>query len=321
MAAPDQERRTLYPPIEPYRSGYLDVGDGHSLYWELSGNPDGKPAVFLHGGPGAGCSPDHRRLFDPGRYNVLLFDQRGCGRSRPHASLEANTTWHLVADIERLREMAGLERWLAFGGSWGSTLALAYAEAHPDRVTGLILRGVFLFRQHEVDWLYREGGASEVFPDKWEAFLAPIPEAERGDLVEAYARRLDDPDPAVRLAAAKAWSQWEAEVITLLPNPELVAQSAEDDHAIAIARIENHYMRHHGWLDEDQLLRDSARIRQIPGIIVQGRYDICTPPAAAWGLHRAWPESDLRIVPDAGHSFAEPGVLDGLVRAADEMAR
>ena len=316
----DAPRRSLYPAIEPYRSGMLEVGDGHSLYWEQSGNPEGKPAVFLHGGPGAGCSPDHRRLFDPERYSVLLFDQRGCGRSTPHASLEANTTWHLVADIERLREAAGIERWLVFGGSWGSTLALAYAQAHPDRVTGLTLRGVFTFLPYEVDWLYKDGGASQVFPDKWEAFLAAIPEKERGDLVEAYARRLDDPDAAVRLAAAQAWSRWEAEVVTLLPNPELVAQSVEDRHAVAIARIENHYMRHLGWLEDRQLLRDVERIRSIPGIIVQGRYDICTPPRAAWDLHRAWPEADLRIVPDAGHSFAEPGILDGLVRATDELA-
>jgi proline iminopeptidase len=317
---PDQERRTLYPPIEPYCSGMLEVGDRHSLYWELCGNPDGKPAVFLHGGPGAGCSPEHRRLFDPARYKILLFDQRGCGRSTPHASLEANTTWHLVDDIERLREMAEIERWLVFGGSWGSTLALAYSQKHPERTTGLILRGVFTFRPHEVDWLYRPGGASQIFPDKWEAFVAPIPEAEHGDLVEAYSRRLGDADAAVRVEAAKAWSQWEAEVVTLLPNPQLVAQSTEDNHAVAIARIENHYMRSRGWLEDGQLLREAAKIRDIPGIIVQGRYDICTPPAAAWDLHRAWPEADLRIVPDAGHSFAEPGILDGLVRAADEMA-
>jgi proline iminopeptidase len=319
-AVTDQNRRTLYPPIEPYRSGRLDVGGGHSLYWELCGNPGGKPAVFLHGGPGAGCSSDHRRLFDPERYNVLLFDQRGCGRSTPHASLDANTTWHLVDDIERLRALAGVERWLVFGGSWGSTLALAYAQAHPERASGLILRGIFTFLPYEVDWLYRPGGASQVFPDKWEAFVAPIPDEERGDLVAAYARRLDDPDAAVRLRAAKAWSCWEAEVVTLLPNPSLVEESTEDDHAVAIARIENHYMRHGGWLKEGQLLRDAGRLRGIPGVIVQGRYDICTPTRAAWDLHRAWPEADLRIVPDAGHSFAEPGILDGLVRATDEMA-
>jgi proline iminopeptidase len=316
----DQPRRTLYPEIEPYRSGRLDVGSGHSLYWEQSGNPNGKPAVFLHGGPGAGCSPRHRQLFDPARYNVLLFDQRGCGRSTPHASLEANTTWDLVADIERLRVMAGIERWLVFGGSWGSTLALAYAQAHPERATGLILRGIFTFRRFELDWLYREGGASSIFPDKWEAFVAPIPEEERDDLVAAYHRRLHAEDPAVQLAAARAWSVWEAETVTLLPNARLVAESAADRYAVAIARIENHYMVHRGWLEEGQLLRDVGRLDGIPGIIVQGRYDCCTPPRAAWDLHRAWPQADLGIVPDAGHSFSEPGILDGLVRAADEMA-
>jgi proline iminopeptidase len=312
--------RTLYPPIEPYRSGHLDVGDGHSLYWEQSGNPEGKPALFLHGGPGAGCSPDHRRLFHPDRYNALLFDQRGCGRSTPFASLEANTTWDLVEDIERLRAVAGVESWLVFGGSWGSTLALAYAEAHPQRVTGLILRGIFTMRQSEIDWLYKEGGASMIYHDKWEDFVGPIPEGERTDLVAAYGRRLDDPDPGVRTEAAKAWSKWEAETITLLPNPELVAASIADRYAVAISRIENHYMAHRGWMEEGQLLRDIGRIRHIPGIIVQGRYDACTPPAAAWDLHKAWPEADLRIVPDGGHAFSEPGILDGLVRAADEMA-
>jgi proline iminopeptidase len=317
---PMTDRRTLYPPIEPYRSGMLDVGDGHRLYWELCGNPRGKPAVFLHGGPGAGCSPDHRRLFDPKRYNVLLFDQRGCGRSTPHASLEANTTWDLVADIERLREAAGIESWLAFGGSWGSTLALAYAQAHPERATGLILRGVFLFRQSEVDWLYRPGGASLIYPDKWENFLAPVAEAERGDLVEAYRRRLHSQDEAVRREAARAWSRWEAETITVLPNPRVIDEAVGDRHAVAIARIENHYMVHRGWLEEGQLLRDIERIRPLPCIIVQGRHDCCTPPQAAWDLHRAWPETDLRIVPDGGHAFSEPGILDGLVRAADEMA-
>ncbi|HEY0411943.1 MAG TPA: prolyl aminopeptidase [Allosphingosinicella sp.] len=317
---PDDDRRSLYPPIEPYRSGMLEVGDGHSLYWEQCGNPRGKPVIFLHGGPGAGCSPDHRRLFDPERYDLLLFDQRGCGRSTPHASLEANTTWHLVADIERLRETAGIESWLVFGGSWGSTLALAYAQAYPRRATGLILRGVFLFGQSEVDWLYRPGGASLVYPDKWEDFAGPIPAGEGEDLVEAYRRRLHDPDPAVQLEAAKAWSKWEAETVTLLPNPALVAASVGDLYAVAIARIENHYMAHLGWLEEGQLLRDIPRIRHLPCIIVQGRHDCCTPPKAAWDLHKAWPEADLRIVPDGGHAFSEPGIMDGLVRAADEMA-
>ncbi|HVQ09565.1 MAG TPA: prolyl aminopeptidase [Allosphingosinicella sp.] len=312
-------RRTLYPPIEPYRAGRLDVGDGHSLYWEQCGNPDGKPAVMLHGGPGAGCSPDHRRQFDPERYNVTLFDQRGCGRSTPHASLEANTTWHLVEDIERLRAHLGIGRWLVFGGSWGSTLALAYAQTHPDRATELVLRGIFTFRQTELDWLYQYG-ASEIFPDKWEEFVAPIPEAERGDLVAAYHRRLTRDDPAERLAAAKAWSKWEAETVTLLPDPHVIEEHTGDDFAIAIARIENHYMVNKGWLDEGQLIANAGHLKDIPGIIVQGRYDCCTPPAAAWDLKRAWPQAELVIVPDGGHLFTEPGVLDGLIRAADRFA-
>ena len=311
--------RTLYPAIEPYRFGHLDVGHGHRLYWEQSGNPLGKPAVFLHGGPGAGCSPDHRRLFDPERYNVLLFDQRGCGRSKPHASLEANTTWHLVEDIERLRVLAGVESWLVFGGSWGSTLALAYAEAHPDRASELILRGIFTMRQSELDWFYQHG-ASALFPDKWEGFLAPIPEAERGDLVAAYHRRLTSEDHDVRLDAAKAWSAWEGATITLLPDKSTLAVHTGDRFAIAIARIENHYMVNHGWLEEGQLIRDAAKIRHIPGVIVQGRYDACTPPATAWDLHRAWPEAEFHMIPDAGHAYNQPGILDRLIRATDQFA-
>jgi proline iminopeptidase len=313
------ERRTLYPPIEPYETGRLDVGDGHSLYWERCGTKGAKPVVMLHGGPGAGCSPDHRRQFDPARYDIFLFDQRGCGRSTPHASLEANTTWHLVADIERLRELAGHERWMAFGGSWGSTLALAYAQAHPGRVTELVLRGIFTFRQSEVDWLYKFG-ASEIFPDKWEEFLAPIPEAERGDLVAAYQRRLTDPDPAVQLPAAKAWSKWEAETVTLLPHPEVIEEHTGDDFAIAIARIENHYMVNLGWIEEGSMLAKAGMLADIPGVIVQGRYDCCTPPVTAWDLKQAWPEVELNIVPDAGHLFNEPGILDGLIRATDRFA-
>lgn len=311
-------RRTLYPPIEPYETGRLDVGDGHSLYWERCGTKGAKPVVMLHGGPGAGCSPDHRRQFDPARYDILLFDQRGCGRSTPHASLEANTTWHLVADIERLRELAGHERWMAFGGSWGSTLALAYAQAHPDRVTELVLRGIFTFRQSEVDWLYKFG-ASEIFPDKWPEFLAPIPEAERGDLVAAYQRRLIDPDRSVQLPAAKAWSKWEAETVTLLPNPEVIEEHTSDDFAIAIARIENHYMINLGWIEEGSMLAKAGGLKHIPGVIVQGRYDCCTPPVTAWDLKQAWPEVELNIVPDAGHLFNEPGILDGLIRATDRF--
>ena len=313
------ERRTLYPEIEPYRSGMLDVGDGHSLYWEMCGNPDGKPAVFLHGGPGSGMSPKHRRQFDPARYNVLLFDQRGAGKSTPHAGLEANTTWHLVEDLEKLREMAGFDKWLVFGGSWGSTLSLAYAQTYPGRVTELVLRGIFLFGQSELDWLYKYG-ASELFPEGFADFVGLIPEEERGNLVEAYRKRLTDNDPAVRLAAAKAWSTWEGLTVTLLPDPKMMAEFTADDHAIAIARIENHYMANKGWLEEGQLLSGAEKLRGIPGIIIQGRHDNCTPPRAAWQLKQAWPEVDLQIVPDGGHLYREPGILDGLIRATDRFA-
>ena len=314
------ERRTLYPPIEPFASGMLDVGDGHSLYWEKCGTPGAKPAVFLHGGPGGGCSPDQRRQFDPARYEVLLFDQRGCGRSTPFASLDANTTWHLVEDIERLRAMAGHDKWQVFGGSWGSTLALAYAETHPERVSELILRGIFLGTEREFDWLYRYG-ASELYPEAWEAFVGHIPEGERGDLVEAYFRRLTDPDAAVQLAAAKAWSGWEAVTVTLLPDAGVEAEFTGDAKAVAVARIENHYFRNACWLDEGQLLRDAGRLAGIPGVIVQGRHDCCTPPWAAWALKKAWPEVALEIVPDGGHLFSEPGITDGLVRASDRFAQ
>jgi len=298
----------------------LDVGDGHCIYWELCGNPDGKPAVFLHGGPGGGASPGHRRLFDPARYNLLVFDQRGCGRSTPHASLDANTTWHLVDDIERLRAMISAERWLVFGGSWGSTLALAYAETHPDRTAALILRGIFTLRRSELLWYYQEG-ASWLFPDKWERFLAPIPVAERGDLMAAYHRRLTGAAHDERMMAARAWSLWEGETITLLPNLEFTAQHGEDGFALAFARIENHYFVNAGFLDEGQLIRDASRLRDIPGTIVQGRYDVATPMKSAWDLHRAWPEAEFRLVADAGHAFNEPGILSELIRATDRYAR
>lgn len=311
--------RSLYPHIEPYAAGHLDVGDGHKVYWELCGNREGTPAVFLHGGPGGGCSPAHRRLFDPARYNILLFDQRGCGRSTPHAELEANTTWHLVRDIERLREMAGFDSWVVFGGSWGSTLALAYAETHPDRTSALILRGIFTIRRSEIDWYYQDG-ASRIFPDKWEKFLAPIPEAERGALVEAYHKRLTHPDRAVRLEAARAWSQWEGGTITLLPNPALSEAFGEDDFAIAFARIENHYFVHEGWLEPEQLIRDAHKLEGIPGVIIQGRYDVATPVRTAWDLHRAWPEADFHLIDAAGHAFDEPGILDKLLEATDRFA-
>jgi len=319
MTTATADRRTLYPDFEPYKSGMLEVGDGHSLYWELSGNPAGKPVVFLHGGPGGGSSAEHRRQFDPARYNILVFDQRGAGRSTPHAGLEANTTWHLVDDIERLREMVGVEKWMVFGGSWGSTLALAYAETHPERVSELVLRGIFLFAQYELDWLYQEGGASSIYPDKWDEFVAPIPEAERGDLIEAYRKRLTGSDRPEQLIAAKAWSKWEGETVTLLPNAEVIEEFTEDDKAIAVARIENHYMAAKGWFEPGQLLRDAHKLKDIPGVIVQGRHDSCTPPRAAWALKQAWPEVELNIVPDGGHLYNEPGILDGLVRATDRF--
>jgi proline iminopeptidase len=311
--------RTLYPPIEPFASGMMEVGDGHRIRWERSGRRGGIPAVFLHGGPGGGIMPSHRRLFDPRLYDVLLFDQRGCGGSTPHADLNANTTWHLVADIERLRVMAGHDRWLVFGGSWGSTLALAYAETHADRTAALILRGVFLLRQAELDWYY-QGGAGWLFPDRWENFLAPIPEAERGDLMAAYRRRLTGDDPAERLRAARAWSRWEGDTITLLPQPETSAGFEEEAFALAFARIENHFFTHKGWLEEGQLLRDAHRLRAIPGTIVQGRYDAATPARSAWDLHRAWPEADFHLISDAGHAYNEPGILDRLIRATDDHA-
>jgi proline iminopeptidase len=312
--------RTFYPEIEPYDHGMLDVGDGHHVYWELCGNPAGKPVVFLHGGPGGGCTPTQRRLFDPEKYRILLFDQRGCGRSRPYASLEANTTWHLVADIERLREMIGVDKWMVFGGSWGSTLALAYAQEHPERVTELVLRGIFTLRRSELLWYYQEG-ASWIFPDKWEGFLAPIPEDERGDLMAAYRKRLIDPDPAVRAKAARAWSLWEGETITLLHNQEYSDQFGDEHYAIAFARIENHYFVNEGWFEEGQLIRNAHRLKDIPGVIIQGRYDIATPPKTAWELHRAWPEAKFIMVPDAGHAVSEPGITHHLIEATDAFAR
>ena len=311
-------RRDLYPPIEPFRTGMLDVGDGHQVYWELCGHPEGVPAVFLHGGPGAGCAPAHRQLFDPTRACVLLFDQRGCGRSRPHASLDANTTWHLVADIERLRLMLGVKRWLVLGGSWGSALALAYAQTHPERVSALITRGIFTLRHAELLWYYQEG-ASWLFPDKWERYLAVIPPAERHDMMAAYRRRLTGADPAALLAAAKAWSLWEGETLTLLPNAAMSMQHGEDRYALAFARIENHYFVHAGWLEEGQLLRDAARLADIPGVIVQGRYDVATPAATAWALHRAWPRAEFILVEDAGHAASEPGIQHALLDATDRL--
>ena len=313
-------RRTLYPPIEARRHGYLAVGDGHELYWEECGNPAGHPVVFLHGGPGAGCDTRARRFFDPARYRIVLFDQRGCGRSHPHASLEHNTTWHLVADLEKLRASLGIERWQVFGGSWGSTLALAYAEAHPERLTALVLRGIFLLRRTELEWFYQQG-ASTLFPDRWERYVAVIPPPERGDLMRAFYRRLTGTDRTAALAAARAWAVWEGATSFLLTDEDNVRRWGEDEFALAVARIECHYFVHGGFLNsEDQLLADIGRIRHLPAVIVQGRYDVVCPMQTAWDLHRAWPEADFRVVPDAGHSAFEPGTTDELIRATDRLA-
>lgn len=313
------ELRSFYPEIEPFETGMLDVGDGHTIYWERCGTRGAKPAVFLHGGPGGTISPKHRRLFDPKLYDVILFDQRGCGRSTPNASLEANTTWHLVADIERLRQMAGFDRWLVFGGSWGSTLALAYAETHPDRVSELVVRGIYTLTRAELDWYY-QFGVSEMFPDKWERFLAPIPEAERGDMMGAYRRRLVGDDQAAKVEAALAWSVWEGQTITLLPEPSTSDHFAEPDYALAFARIENHYFVNAGWLEEGQLLRDAHKLKGIPGVIVHGRYDMPCPAKYAWLLHKEWPDADFHLIEGAGHAFSEPGILDRLIRSTDMFA-
>ena len=312
-------RRTYYPPLEPYRTGRLAVGHGHELYFEESGNPHGKPVVFLHGGPGGGTEPRQRRFFDPRAYRIVLFDQRGCGQSTPFASLEHNTTWDLVADLELLRQQLRIDRWQVFGGSWGSTLALAYAQTHPDRVTELVLRGIFLLRKWEIDWFYQDG-ASHLFPDAFEAYLKPIPQAERGDLVAAYHRRLTSLDHQVRSEAARAWSTWEARLSYLLPNLGYVDKMGEDAFADAFARIECHYFMHGGWVTGDRaLLANLGPLRRIPGVIVQGRYDVVCPLDSAWALKKGWPEVDLRIVEDAGHAAHEPGILHELIEATDRF--
>lgn len=292
----------LYPPIEPYAEERIAVSPIHTLHVEQCGNPDGAPVVFLHGGPGGGIGPNMRRFFDPAHYRVILFDQRGCGRSTPRGELEGNTTWDLVADIERIRVHCGIERWIVFGGSWGSTLALAYAERHPERVRALALRGIFLLRRFEVEWFYQRG-AGLIFPDAWHDFLAPIPEAERDDLIAAYHRRLTAPDHATRLNAARAWAKWEARTSYLIANDSYVASFDDDAHALEFSRIEAHYFVNRGFLDADsQLLRDAYRLAGIPGVIVQGRYDVVCPAVSAWDLAKAWPDATLRIVPNAGHS-------------------
>jgi proline iminopeptidase len=309
--------RTLYPDIEPYDSGFLQVDARHRLYYEQCGNPAGKPVVMLHGGPGAGCGPKMRRFHDPSRYRIVLFDQRGAGRSTPHADLVDNTTWDLVADIERLRGHLDITRWQVFGGSWGSTLALAYAQAHPGRVSELVLRGIFMLRRWELEWFYQEG-CSRLFPEAWRHYLEPIPEVERGDLIGAYHRRLTSPDEATRLAAARAWSVWEASTSLLLPD-EAFIKAHEDAHfALSFARIESHYFVHGGFFDaENQLLRDAHRLKGIPGVIVHGRYDVVCPMQNAFDLQQAWPEARLLVSPSAGHSAFEPANAATLVEATD----
>ena len=315
-------RRTHYPIPEPWESGFLEVPGGHELAWEQVGLKRGPAAVFLHGGPGAGIEAKHRGFFDPDAWRTVLFDQRGAGRSRPYAGLESNTTWDLVADIERLRERLGIDRWLVFGGSWGSTLALAYAETHPDRVTALVLRGVFLGRRREIDWLYTEAGSASFYPDRWQDFIAPIPAAERGDLLRAYHRRLMGPDTPERAECARAWSAWEAAACWLVPAAGQIEEFTRPEVAVSLARIETHYFVNDCFLrSDDELLTGAGRLRDIPGVIVQGRYDMVCPPFSAWDLHRAWPGSRLEIVPDAGHAGSEPGIVDALVRATDAFRR
>jgi proline iminopeptidase len=310
----------LFPEIRPNATHWLPVDGGHTLYVEEVGNSRGIPVVFVHGGPGAGCEAYHRRYFDPTVYRIILFDQRGAGRSRPHAALEVNTTQHLVADMEAIRAHFGIEQWLLFGGSWGSTLSLAYAETHPERVLGMVLRGIFLCRPREIHWFYQEG-ANRIFPDYWEEFVAPIPEAERHDLLHAHHRLLTGDDEIARMASAKAWSVWEGRCATLTPRQAVIDFFSDPHVALSLARIEAHYFVNNSFLKPNQILRDSHRLKNIPGIIVHGRYDIVCPIESAWDLHRAWPEAELRIVPEAGHSASEPGIANALVAATETMQR
>jgi len=313
------DRRIFYPDNQPFNRGRLKVSGLHEIYFEECGNPNGKPAVVLHGGPGGGIAPFLRQCHDPSVYRIVLFDQRGCGQSTPHAELAENTTWDLVADMELLRRHLKIERWQVVGGSWGSTLALAYAETHPERVTELVVRGIFTLRKSEIRWFYQDG-ADQLFPDLWEGFVAPIPAAERHDLLSAYHRRLTGSDKAQQIACARAWSQWEAATISLLPDPKRVAEFGADHFALAFARIECHYFVNGGFFrQDDQLIADAHKLAGIPGVIVQGRYDVVTPAITAWDLHRAWPQAEFIMVPDAGHTATEPGIADALVRATDRF--
>lgn len=315
-----REGQGLFAPIEPYHRGQLVVPGGHALYYEEAGSRDGKPALIVHGGPGGGSNSTMRRFHDPSRYRIILFDQRGCGRSTPYASLDANTTWDLVADMERLRVHLGIERWQLMGGSWGSTLSLAYAQRHPERVHELILRGIFLLRQSELDWFYRDG-ANWLFPEAFEAFISLLAPDERADPVAAYYRRLTHADRRIQLEAARAWSVWEGSTLALRPDPERIALFRADSYALAFARIECHYFVNRGFMDYDgQLLAEAPSLAGIPGVIVHGRYDVVTPFRSAWDLHRAWPGSDLRLVPDAGHAMTEPGIVRELVAATRQFA-
>jgi proline iminopeptidase len=310
----------LFPEIEPYRAGRLAVSGLHEIYFEECGNPLGKPVVMVHGGPGGGSNATMRRYHDPARYRIILFDQRGCGRSTPHACLEENTTWDLVADMERLREHLGIARWQLCGGSWGSTLALAYAETHPGRVTEMILRGIFTLRRAELQWFYQDG-CSWIYPDAFDDYLKPIPPEERGDMISAYHRRLTGADRAAQLEAARAWSVWEGSTLSLLPDPERVTKFAADDYALAFARIECHYFVNKGFFTrDDQLIADAGKIRHIPGVIIHGRHDVVTPLRSAWDLKQAWTEADLRIVPDAGHAMTEPGIVHEIIAAGERFA-
>jgi proline iminopeptidase len=316
----DRPRRTLYPSLEPRKTGRLAVSALHEIYWEESGHPDGLPVVALHGGPGGGSSPEMRRFFDPRRYRIILFDQRGCGRSTPHSELRENTTWDLVRDIETLRSHLGVKKWLVFGGSWGSTLALAYAAMHRKQVMGLLLRGVFLLKESEIRWFYQDG-ASNIFPDAFDRYVAPIPANERDDLLKAFYKRLTGKNASARAEAAAAWARWEGETLSILGPKQRPPRFDEADFLDAFARIECHYFHNKGFFDADGWLLDQAtKFGDLPGVIVHGRYDVVTPLSSAWALHKAWPKSQLKIVPDAGHSSLEPGIVSELVKASDALA-
>ncbi len=313
--------REPYPPIEPFNEFFLNVSDLHTIHVEEAGNPKGKPVVFLHGGPGGGIEPIYRQYFNPEKWRIILFDQRGCGQSTPFAELRDNTTWDLVRDIEMIRKYLNIEKWVVFGGSWGSTLSMAYAETHSERVKGVILRGIFILRRKELHWFYQEG-ANYIYPDAWEHYLKPIPSEERGDLLNAFYKRLTSNDKQTRLDAARAWSIWEGSTSKLYPNDQLIDRFGEEDFAEAFARIECHYFVNRGWFNpEDQLLQNIDRIRHVPASIVQGRYDVVCPTTSAWDLHKAWPEAEFHVVPDAGHSMTEPGIRSRLIEITDQFAK